>query len=156
MDAERSVLGGLLLDPRAFDEVLDEGLSADDFYRQAHGIIYNCMGKLHNHGEPIDSLTVTDALMKSGDIEKVGGPAAIAQLASVLPTTAHVRAHAKLVREKALLRRMIEAATGIVTNAYRNDKKVGEVVDEAERAILAISERSTRQGFVPIHGWWNG
>ncbi|MBL92950.1 MAG: replicative DNA helicase [Myxococcales bacterium] len=150
MDAERAVLGGLLLDPRAFDEVMDEGLAGEDFYRQSHGVIYACMGKLHNHGEPIDTLTVTDALMKSGEIEQAGGAAAIAQLASLLPTTAHVRAHAKLVREKALLRRMIEAATGIVTNAYRNDKKVAEVVDEAERAILAISERSTRKGFIPI------
>ena len=108
------------------------------------------MVRLHHHGEPVDTLTVTDALMKSGDIEKIGGAAAITQLAAVLPTTAHVRAYSKLVREKAILRRMIEAATGIVANAYRQDKKVSEVVDEAERAILAISERSTRQGFIPI------
>ena len=150
LDAERAVLGGLLLDPNAFDEVLDEGLNGDDFYRQAHGIIFDIMVRLHHHGEPVDTLTVTDALMKSGDIEKIGGAPTITQLAAVLPTTAHVRAYSKLVREKALLRRMIEAATGIVANAYRQDKKVSEVVDEAERAILAISERSTRQGFIPI------
>jgi replicative DNA helicase len=150
LDAERAVLGALLLEPSAYESVVDEGLRPDDFYRPTHGTIFRAIQDLHAAAEPIDTLTVVDELLRRGQLEAVGGAAAVSQLEAMLPTAAHVGAYARLVREKATLRHLIEAATSIVQSAYRQDKRVLEIIDEAERDILAISEGHAKRGIVPM------
>ena len=150
LDAERALLGGLLIEPSATEKALDEGLRPDDFYRKAHGILFKVITDLHNAAEPVDTLTVVDELLRRGLLEAIGGASAVSQLEALIPTAAHVGAYARLIREKSTLRRLIETATEVVGAAYRQDRKVTEILDEAERAILAISERNTRKGIVPM------
>ncbi len=150
LDAERALLGGVMIDPAAFEKVIEEGLAADDFYRKAHGIVFKAMIDLYHQAEPVDTLTVVDELMRRGQLETVGGAAQVAQLEALIPTAAHVGAYARLIREKSTLRRLIETATQIVTAAYKQERRVEEILDEAERAILAISEANVRKGIVPM------
>ncbi len=150
LDAERAVLGALLLEPSSYEAVIDEGLRPDDFYRPAHGTIFRVVQALHAAAEPIDTLTVVDELMKHGQLEAVGGAAAVSQLEAMLPTAAHVGAYARLVREKSTLRHLIETATSIVQSAYRQDKRVVDIIDEAERDILKISEGHSKRSIVPM------
>ena len=150
LDAERAVLGALLLEPSSYERVLDEGLRPDDFYRPAHGTIFTAIQDLHAAAEPIDTLTVVDELLKKGQLEAVGGAAAISQLEAMLPTAAHAGAYARLVREKSTLRGLIEAATDVVQSAYRQDRRVVDIIDDAERQILAISEGHQKKGIVPM------
>jgi replicative DNA helicase len=145
-DAERALLGGLLIEPSAMEKVIDEGLRPDDFYRRQHGIIFKAIGDLHHAAEPVDTLTVVDELMRKGLLDTVGGAAAVSQLEALIPTAAHVAAYARLVREKSTLRRLIETATQVVESAFRQDQPASQIVDEAERAILAIGEQTQRRG----------
>src|SRR5262249_17525608 len=124
LDAERAVLGALLLEPSSYEHVVDEGLRPEDFYRPAHGTIFRAIQELHAAAESIDPLTVVDELLRRGQLDAVGGAAAISQLEAMLPTAAHCAAYARLVREKSTLRRLIESATQIVQSAYRQDKRV--------------------------------
>ena len=149
-DAERALLGGLLIDPSSFERTVEEGLRPSDFYRKAHGIIYHVIQDLFQAAEPIDALTVVDELQRRGQLELVGGATGVSQLEALIPTAAHVGAYARLVREKSTLRRLIESATEIVSAAFRQDQKVIDLIDEAERAILAISEENTKKGVVTM------
>jgi replicative DNA helicase len=143
-------LGALLLEPSSFEFVIDEGLTPEDFYRPVHGTVFRAISELHAAAEPIDTLTVIDELQKRGQLDAVGGGAAISQLEAMMPTAAHAGAYARLIREKATLRRLIETATNIVQSAYRQDKRVLEIIDEAERDILQISEGHARKGIIPM------
>ncbi len=150
LDAERAVLGALLLEPAAYEAVVDEGLQAEHFYRPAHGTIFKTIAALHAAAEPIDTLTVVDELLRQGQLDQVGGTAAISQLEALLPTAAHVGAYARLVREKSVLRQLIENATNVVQSAYAQDKRVAEILDDAERTILEISQGTQRKTIVPM------
>lgn len=150
LDAERATLGALLLEPSSYEHVVDERLRPEDFYRPAHGTIFKVIQDLHATAEPIDVLTIVDELLRRGQLDAVGGAAAVSQLEAMLPTAAHCGAYARLVREKATLRRLIESATQIVQSAYMQDKRVVDIIDDAEREILAISEGHTKHGIVPM------
>ncbi len=150
LDAERAVLGALLLEPSAYDDVVDEGLRPEHFYRPHHGTIFRAIADLHAASEHIDTLTVVDELLKKGQLDAVGGAAAISQLEALLPTAAHVASYARLVREKAVLRQLIENATAVVQSAYAQNKRVTEILDEAERSILEISQGTSRKSIVPM------
>jgi replicative DNA helicase len=150
LDAERAVLGALLLEPSSYEHVIDEGLRPDDFYRPHHGTIFKVIQDLHAAAEPIDVLTVVDELLRRGQLDAIGGAAAVSQLEAMLPTAAHVGAYARLVREKSTLRHLIEAATSVVQSAYQQDKRVVEIIDDAEREILAISEGHSKRSIVPM------
>jgi replicative DNA helicase len=149
-DAERAVLGALLLEPAAYEAVVDQGLHPEHFYRPAHGIIFRVIAELHAAAEPIDTLTVVDELLRRGQLEQVGGTAAISQLEALLPTAAHVGAYARLVREKAVLRSLIENATQVVQSAYAQDRRVEEILDDAERSILEISQGNSKKTIVSM------
>ena len=151
IDAERAVLGALLLEPAAYEAVIDEGLRPEHFYRPAHGLIFKVIAELHAAAEPIDTLTVVDELLRRGQLEQVGGAAQISQLEAMLPTAAHVQAYARLVREKAILRQLIENATNVVQSAYAQDKRVADILDEAERSILEISQGHSKKSIIPMH-----
>lgn len=139
MDAERAVLGALLLEPTTFDEVVDTGLEAQDFYRRAHGVVFEAILVLRAAGEPVDTVTVVDMLQQHGQLEAVGGAAAISQLEAMLPTAAHAGAYARLVREKALLRRVIENATRLVTAAYAQNQPIGELLELSQAAFADLT-----------------
>jgi replicative DNA helicase len=150
LEAEQNLLGGLLIEPVAYEAVVAEGLRPEDFYVPAHGLIFRAMQELHNVGEPIDTLTVVEALTQKGELAQVGGATKVARLEGIIPTAAHVGSYARLVRDKATLRRLIETATQVVQSAFRQDRKVVDIIDEAERSILAISEQSTRKGILSM------
>src|SRR6476469_1261826 len=111
LEAEQSVLGAILLSDRSlYALVIEEGLRADDFYRERHGMIYEAMLALYNESEPVDVLTVTDRLRQSGKLEQAGGPPAIDELTGIVPAAGHARRYAQIVRENALLRRLLAAS----------------------------------------------
>ncbi len=149
IDAEQAVLGAMLIDNEAIVKVA-EILNTDDFYREAHRVIYRVMLALHERREAVDLVTVTDALRTEGKLEDIGGIAYVTSLANAVPTAANVVHHAKIVEEKATLRKMIGAATEIAASGYEPEGSVEEVVDRAEARILEIANRKKKSDFIPI------
>lgn len=149
LDAELSILGGILLDNNAINNVI-ELLSASDFYRESHTKIFNTMIDVAEKGEPVDLITLSDALKTAGLLEEVGGPAYIASLADGVPTAANIGYYAKIVKEKAILRGLINTATDIVTKGYEESTDVDDFLDYAESRIFEISENKVKPSFFPI------
>ncbi len=149
LDAERAVLGASLMENDALFRAVDV-IGPEDFYRDAHRKIFASILQLNERNEPIDLITLTDHLRREGELEAVGGAAYLSSLVDAVPTAANIRMHAKIVREKALLRHMISTATGIVSRAYQESDRVEILLDDAERSIFAISEQNIRPSFVPI------
>lgn len=140
LEAEQSVLGGLMLANDAWDRVVDM-VSESDFYRPEHRLIFRHMARLADAAEPVDVVTLADALNHAGELEKAGGFAYLAELASNTPSAANIRAYAQAVRERANLRALIGAATDIADSAFHPEgRDSAELLDEAERRILQISE----------------
>lgn len=149
IESEQSVLGGIFLDNEAVNKVA-EFLRPEDFYREAHQKIYEVMLDLYERNEPIDLLTVADELKKRKWLDKVGGASYLAQLAESVPTAANVTHYARIVKEKALLRQLIMAVTEIVTDCYREEEDIEELLDRAEQTIFNISEFRVRPSFYPM------
>lgn len=149
IEAEQSVLGAILLDNDAINKVL-EIISVDDFYKEAHRRIFWRMIELSEDNEAIDIITLTDALRKNNEIESVGGVTYLATLVNSVPTSANVRYHAKIVREKAALRSLINTATEIISQGYDNSQDVDELLDYAEKRIFQVSENRIKPSFTPI------
>jgi len=149
LDAERSVLGGVLLENRAIQKI-SELIQEDDFYRDAHRKLYQAMIELHERGEPVDLITLTEDVTRRGWLEEAGGAVYLASLADEVPTAANILYYAKIVKEKSILRQVIEAATRIARDGYEQPENALDFLDKAELTILEISRRQQRQGFVPI------
>lgn len=152
IDAEQSVLGGLLIDNGAFDKVGDV-LADSDFYRDDHRRIFRQISRLIERGKPADVVTVDEAIKVSEDKDKTGGITYLAALAGNTPSAHNVRRYAEIVRECSVLRRLIEVSTEIADGALnRMGKEVGQLLDEAESKIFQIAEAGakTRQGFMEI------
>ncbi|HVM96385.1 MAG TPA: replicative DNA helicase [Candidatus Acidoferrales bacterium] len=149
IEAEESVLGGTLLDNGALDRAL-EFVTPDDFYREAHRKIMRAMIDLSQRGEPVDLVTLSDALKGRGDLQDVGGGTYLAELADKVPTAANVTYYARIVRQKSVLRGLISTATEIATLGYESGANVDEFLDHAERKIFEISERKVRPQFFRI------
>ena len=149
IEAEQSVLGAVMIDSSAIAKISDL-LQAEDFYREAHRMIFRAAMSLFEHGEAIDFITVTDALRRDEALERAGGISYVTSLANGIPTAANVVFHAKIVQEKSLLRRVINAATEIAAMGYDETEEVEKVLDQAERKILEVSTRKTGQDFQPI------
>jgi replicative DNA helicase len=146
IEAEQSVLGAILLENDAINQAL-EIMSADDFYRESHREIFRAMVELSDRVQPIDAITLTDALRSRGTLEQIGGPAYIAELADTVPTAANVAYYARIVREKAVLRSLATVATDIASSAYDAPARVDEFLDEAEHRIFEISEQRIKPSF---------
>jgi replicative DNA helicase len=146
LEAEVAVLGGLLLSSSAVDEVAGI-VSPEDFYRDAHRKIFQAALVLSQRSEPIDLITLTEALRVRGELVEVGGAAYVSELADRAVTAANIKYYANIVREKSVLRRLIGTATDIVTRAFDAKDEVGLMVDEAERAIFEIAEQKIRTDF---------
>ena len=150
-EAEKGILSGLLLDKDAYDTVTMEGLTPEDFYHPAHATIFAAMRALHDKNEPIDTVTVVEELLHMQQLDQIGGPSTLAELEALFPSSAHVGAYARLIQDKASLRKLISTSSSIVHAAYDQEKAVANILDEAEREILAIREKTGRQGITPIH-----
>ncbi|AVS73550.1 replicative DNA helicase [Paracidovorax cattleyae] len=149
LEAESSVLGGLLLDNMAWDRVGDL-LVDGDFYRHEHQLIYSAIGKLVNASKPADVITVFGELQTLGKAEEVGGLAYLNNLAQYVPSATNIRRYAEIVRERSILRKLVTASDEISTTAFNpKGKTVEKILDEAESKIFAIGEEGSRnkQGF---------
>jgi replicative DNA helicase len=152
IEAEQAGLGGLLLDPAAWDNVADV-VNAGDFYRPDHRLVFEAIGSLAGNGQPCDVVTVSQHLERTGHLESAGGLAYIGSLARETPTAANVRAYADIVRERSLLRQLIHAGTEIASAVFSNDGETArELVDRAEQRIFEIAESGFRgrQGAVAV------
>ena len=148
-EAERSVLGAILIENTAINraqEILKEG----DFYREPHRKIFKVMSDLSEKATAIDAVTVKEELSRSGDLDAVGGPAYIASLLDGVPRSANVEYYARIVKEKAVLRNLIDAGNQIITTAYEASQETEEILDLSERLIFRIAQDQLRAGFVPL------
>ncbi|CAN5751815.1 replicative DNA helicase [soil metagenome] len=149
LEAEKSVLGAILIQNEAFNHAA-ELIDAKDFFRNAHSRIFEKMILLSERGDAIDFITLKEELSKSGELETVGGPAYIASLADGVPRSANVEYYSKIVKEKSTLRSLIYSAQKILVEAYDAEQEADLLLDEAERSIFAIAEDRIRAGFVPL------
>jgi len=146
IEAEQSVLGGLLLSADAWDAAA-ESVSATDFYRPSHRLIFRQIAQLAEASEPVDVITVADKLQARGELDAAGGLPYLAELAQNTPSASNIRAYAQVVRERASLRKLIEAAQEIAESGFNPEgRKSAELIDQAERRIMQIAEEGNRAG----------
>jgi replicative DNA helicase len=149
IEAEMSILGGILLENEAINRTL-EILTPEDLYRENHRKIFRAMIELNERNEPCDLITLTSILKKRGELEEVGGGAYLATLVDYVPTAANIAYYCKIIKEKGLTRKLINAATDIVTRGYDDQMEVAELLDNAQKAIFEISENKLRPAFFPV------
>lgn len=149
LEAEQSLLGGILIDNDGLSAAF-EVLRGDEFYRDSHRVIFRVIQELFEKNEPIDLITVADLLSEKSQLEAVGGATYLATLVDTVPSATNVGAYAKIVNEKALLRRLIQAANEISAWCYGGGKSVEEVLDHAEASIFSITENRIRSSYSPI------
>jgi replicative DNA helicase len=149
IEAERSTLGSMLLEKEAIYKGV-EFLKPEDFYREAHRVIFEVVTHLANKGEPVDIITVSEELNQRNMLDKIGGVAYLTALANSVPTAANIEYYAKIVEEKALLRAIITAATDIVAMGYAGTEDVTVILDEAEKRIFQISQKRNVRGFISL------
>ncbi len=148
-DAEESLISGILLDNEILLEILDI-LSPSDFYKSAHEVIFESIGELFNKGEPIDLVTLADHLKSRNQLESVGGAVYLARLVDTAPVPSSARKYAEIIRDKALLRRLIGAANKISGQCFEYSTDVDDVIDYAEKTIFDIAENKSKQSVYPI------
>lgn len=139
----------MLIKKDAIIEV-QEILRPEDFYREAHKVAYEAMLKLTDNEEAVDIVTLTEELRKEEQLERVGGVRFVTDIANTVPTAANISYHAKIVKEKAELRRLIDAATAIAAAAYEDTDEVANIMDDAEKRILAVAAGQSTDGFEPM------
>jgi replicative DNA helicase len=149
LEAEKSVLGAILIHNEAFNHAA-ELIDSKDFFRDAHRRIFDKMVALSERNDAIDLVTLKDELARSNELDEVGGPAYIASLADGVPRSANVEHYARIVKEKATLRSLIHSANRILSDAYRAEEDADLILDGAEKAIFEIAEDRIREGFVPL------
>lgn len=148
-EAEQAVLGSILIEPSAIISV-NEKLRAEDFYRQSHVRLFQMMTQLSEKGEPIDLVTLTTELQNKNMLEEAGGITYLTELVNIVPTAANVDYYVRIVEEKSILRRLIKTATQIATLGYTVEEDILDVINEAEKKILSLSQSKIRGGFVAI------
>ena len=149
LEAERTVLGAVLVDNAAFNSAA-EILTRDDFYREAHRRVFDAMAALAERSQPIDLVTLKDELLKGGALEAAGGAAYLGSLLDGVPRITNVEHWSRIIKERAVLRNLIHASNRIVQSCYEAEDEAAVLLDRAEKAIFDIAERRIRQGFVGI------
>ncbi len=149
IEAERSTLGAMLLDQEAIARVL-EILREDAFYQEAHRLIFKAVLALYDRNEPIDFITLTDWLSRTGELEKIGGAAYITSLTDSVPTTAHAEYYARIVKEKYLLRSLIRSSTHVIQRCYAEGEQADQLLDQAEKAIFELSQDRQRGSILHV------
>jgi len=150
LDAEQSVLGSMMIDQEAVMKAM-EILRPDDFYRDAHKVIFEAILALSDRGEPVDIITLSEELRQNNALEKVGGVAYVASLANIVPSSANVEYYARIVEEKALLRTLISVSSRIAAMGYEGEEDVEQLIDEAERMVFQVAQRKTNKSFATMH-----
>jgi replicative DNA helicase len=153
--AEQSVLGAMMLSKDAIADVV-EVLREGDFYRPAHATIYSAILDLYGKGEPADAVTVSHELTRVGELARVGGAPYLHTLVSMVPTAANAEYYARIVRERAILRRLVEAGTRIVQMGYTGEGEVDDVVDRAQAEVYEVTERRTAEDYLPLRDLMDG
>lgn len=149
LDAEKALLGSLMLDKEGITKVVDF-LRLGDFYKTSHNQIYQAMVELFEKNEPIDLLTITQKLEEKKELKNIGGASFLSELLQIVPTPAHLLHYAKIVREKKVLRDLIRTSDEISALGYNENEDIDLLLDEAESKIFSISQKSLTQTFVPI------
>jgi replicative DNA helicase len=149
IEAEQSVLGSMLLEKEAILSA-SEILKGEDFYKESHKKIFEVIIDLYDKNEPVDLITVSEELRKRNALEEIGGITYITALANSVPTAANVAYHAKIVKDKSIMRKLIHVSTKLVSMGYEEGRDVEEVLDEAERMIFEIAQRRSMEGFASI------
>jgi replicative DNA helicase len=149
IEAEQSILSAILIDNNTLLDVI-EVLSQGDFYKTAHQKIYSAIIDLFDKGEPIDLVTLANNLDEGGNLENIGGATYLARLVDAVPLAVNAQHYAKIVHDKAALRRLIENANAIAKRCFRDEGDVDDVIDFAETSIFEISEKKSKQSFYPL------
>jgi len=152
VEAEQSVLGGLLLEASALDRVADL-MTEDDFYRHEHRLIFRQIVRLSEMAKPVDVITVAEALEIAGELDKVGGLTYLGSLAQNVPSAANIRRYGEIVRERSIMRKLVEVGTDIASSAYNpTGRDAAQLLDEAESKVFEIAEAGShgKQGFVAM------
>ncbi|NIA11578.1 MAG: replicative DNA helicase [Nitrospiraceae bacterium] len=149
VEAEQSVLGSLMIDKNAIIKVADL-IKLEDFYKESHRQIFGAMLDIYEHREPIDLVSVSNRLKEKKQLDEVGGQSYLASLANAVPTAAHIAHYAKIVQKKSTLRRLIDAASQIVSSGFNETEEVDKILDEAEQKVFSVSQKHIRQDFIPI------
>ena len=147
--AEQCVLGGMLLSKDAISDVM-ETIRPNDHYRPAHQIVHEAILELYGRGEPADPVTVSDLLNKRGELARVGGPSYLHTLIASVPTAANAGYYARIVRERAILRRLVEVGTRIVQLGYSGDGEADELVDRAQAEVYGVTERRVSEDYLSL------
>jgi replicative DNA helicase len=148
--AEQSVLGGMLLSQDAVADVF-EYIGSHDFYAPKHELIFSSIYALYGRGEPTDVITVTAELTRTGNLVRAGGADYLHSLTSVVPTAANAGFYAKIVQEKAIMRRLVEAGTSIAAMGYTNEGEVEDLVNQAQAEIYAVGSSAFSEDYVPLN-----
>src|SRR5258708_7170939 len=149
LEAERSVLGAILIDNDTFN-IAAPVINAAGFFRDAHRRIFEAMEGLSERSSPIDLVTLKEELERRGDLDEVGGPAYISSLVDGVPRSTNVEHYARIIKEKATLRHLIFSANKILATAYAGEDEADLILDQAEHAIFAIADDKVRDGFVSL------
>jgi replicative DNA helicase len=148
LEAEESVLGAILLsDKPLYQLVIEDDLVPEDFYREQHRVVYAAMREMYDEGEPIDALTVTERLRQAGRLEEAGGESGVASLGGSVPAAGHLRHYAQIVKENALMRRLLTTTHEIQGSVLRHEAAPRDLVEQAERAMLEVAHDDRKQDF---------
>ena len=150
IDAEKSLLGAIMLSDASFPDIL-EIVKPKDFYDKNHASIYSAMLNLYDHRRPIDLLTMTAELRKQKSLKNIGGAAYLTELTNYVPTATHAKAYAELIEKAAVRRRLINAGTKIAEKAYNDDVEVGELIGQAEKDIFEVSDDQTKSDYSALN-----
>jgi len=149
LEAEQSTLGAMMLERAAIEKAV-EILRPEDFYWEHHQEIFRAMVDIADRDEPVDLITLTNQLRVSGKLDGVGGVEYIETLLDAVPSAANIEYYAKIVEQKAILRRLISVASDLLGQAYGEVEDVDELVDRAERMVFAVAQRRVGQYFSPL------
>lgn len=150
IEVEQSLLGALLIDKDAIVSIA-ENLQAEHFYRtEQHGSIYNAILKLYEKREPIDLVTVTEKLKQDNTLDRVGGPAYLAELVNIVPTAAHVESYARIIKEHALRRSLIAYSAKFTNEAFDESKDVQDIIEDCEQSIFSLSQQHIKRDFIQL------
>jgi replicative DNA helicase len=149
IESEQSVLGSLLIDKEAITKIVNI-ISPDDFYKDAHRLIFNGMIELYGRHEPIDILSLASLLTDKKQLDDIGGKTYLANLANTVPTASNIVSYAEIVQKKSTLRRLIKAASEITALGYHENSEIDALLDESEQKLFNISQRFLKEEFIPI------
>jgi len=149
IEAEQSVLGAMILDKDAIIAAL-EIIRSEDFYKEANGEIFESILELYNRNEPVDLITLSEELKKRDTLEAVGGVGYLTDLSDGVSTTSNIKSYCEIVEEKSLLRRLIKASNEIISEGYKDDKEIENIIELAEKRIFEITQKQRHEGFITM------